>query len=675
MTYTLIDLSGVLVATAACGLVLVLPAIALGQITNAFGFRVRPAAAAYALALILAYALLPLLDSLLSRYIGLGAALACNLGLAAFGAVVVWRRGLARPDRPLAIAAGVWLAVIAAAWVDLDWGGGLYPSLLMIDTVKHAATVRTLVDAGMAPPVDPFFLRAEPGGYYYYFYIASALAERLCGGLIDSRAAVAGQIFWTGLALAAMVRLLLEKAGLAQDQPARRTGLLTLALMSVGGLQLLPVLLIGLGTGRWLAQVNWWNEQVTSLPLSLLWVPHHVGALIATWAGLMLLATAAQRRSVAGFRDKLPGLALAGCAFASAAGLSVWVTAAAGAALAVWACVLAFERRWGALAAIAAAGALSLAVSLPYLADLVAHRAQAGPPVALTIRPFPFTDGLLGSGLAGMLGRLATLPLHYTLEFGLLAVGACMYWRRPPARTCAEHDEMRRLLAIAALAGLAMATFLKSTIINNDLAWRAVLFAQVTALLWSIAAFAPLLAGGGAWLQRAPAAVVVVAGLGYAAVAYDLMALRAFHGLGLVGDAGMRRDPHLDRDVRAAYTWLARDAGRGLVVQHNPDAERAFGYGLYGRARVAVADRHNARIFGAAAPAVTERLAQIEPVFTGHLQGASARQRLAAHHVGAIVVTSADPVWRDAGAWIWSAPVLYAARHVRVVAVATGATP
>ena len=35
--------------------------------------------------------------------------------------------------------------------------------------------------------------------------------------------------------------------------------------------------------------------------------------------------------------------------------------------------------------------------------------------------------------------------------------------------------------------------------------------------------------------------------------------------------------------------------------------------------------------------------------------------------IGALVVTSADPVWRDAGSWIWRRPALFASAHVRVV--------
>ena len=98
--------------------------------------------------------------------------------------------------------------------IDLDTGARLYPSLLMLDVVKHAATVRALVETGFAPPLDPFFMREAPAGYYYFYYVLSALAERLCAGWINSRAAMAGQMFWTGIATVGLVSLVLgERPG------------------------------------------------------------------------------------------------------------------------------------------------------------------------------------------------------------------------------------------------------------------------------------------------------------------------------------------------------------------------------------------------------------------------------------------------------------------------------
>lgn len=681
MTYTLIDLGGLLLATVAHGLVVVLPAIATAHYANVFGFRHQPPLQGIATALVVAYAILPVVDSLVASLVGLTTALALNLLLALAGARIALRWPPLCLGRLALIACAAWLTVIALATVDFDWNGRLHISLLMIDTVKHAATVRALLDTGAAPPVDPFFLRGDPAGYYYYFYVASALVARLGMGLIDARAAFAGQIFWIGLALFALIHLVLRRAGLERSLPqAAPRHLLLGALAIVGGLQLLPVAAIAAGTDLWLAQSGWWSEQVTSLPLSALWVPHHVASLIACWTGLLLLAQAVTRTRNTGTaaRDQVPAVVLAGLAFASAAGLSIWVAATACVAISAWLLLLALERRWSALALVLASGFCSALLSLPYLLDLVHFRAQGQFPVALSMRQFPFSDVFFAPGLVQSLARLCLLPLNYAIEFGVLALGAFLYWRtvaRLP--TAAPARETRRLLVLSALAGLVIASFCQSTILSNDLAWRAILFAQVAAVVWSFAAFAPYVRY---YLEnRHPprsdfaAASLVAASLGFAVVAYDLAALRLYAPLGLAGIPDIERDAAVDRELRQAYETLAGKPHAPQVMQHNPDAVRTFPHGLYGKARVAVSDRHNGMLFGASAAAVSARVGEIIPVFADTLSGAEARRRLLSNGIDALVVTRSDPLWRDEKAWIWHAPTLFASANVRVISV--GNTP
>jgi hypothetical protein len=225
-------------------------------------------------------------------------------------------------------------------------------------------------------------------------------------------------------------------------------------------------------------------------------------------------------------------------------------------------------------------------------------------------------------------------------------------------------------LALSAAAGLLLASFARSTIVNNDLAWRVILFAQLPALLWTAAALfgdAPM--PFRQRLRQASPLIVVPAALGLAGVAYDLIGLRAFHVLGLQGEPGMRRDAGLDRELRAAYTWLDRNVARSSVVQHNPDAERALAYGLYGRFRVAVSDRHNARLFGAPDAAIARRLGDLIPVFAAPMPPEEARRRLIDHQVDIAVVTAADRVWRDRTSWAWTLPAMFATAGIRVIAV------
>ena len=664
MNYTLVDLMGLVLAMAGFAVLFVLPGAAIAHLTDAFGFRQERTGRAWMVALVAGYAVLPIADSLLSRVLGLSGALAVNGALALCGLQAVRRQGWPRPDRLAVLAGCIWLAVVAVAWVDLDTGSGLYPSLLALDIVKHASTVRALVEGGAAPPFDPFFLRQEPAGYYYFYYVLSALIERAGAGWIDSRTAVGGQVFWTGIATVGLIRLVQERAGLARAASLP----VLLGLMLVAGLQIIPILGTGLGGGLWLGQIDWWGEQVTSWPMSMLWVPHHLAALIACWVGFLMLADGAVRDRHALTRHDAVPVAVAGMAFASAAGLSVWVALGGAITVLLWGAALVLERRTGALVPIAAAGAVSLFTASFHLADLIQYRAYGSAPVALTVRSFFYTDQFFADGPLRYLARLLALPANYLIGFGLFFVGAWLFWRRRGDRA---GNEVARLVALSAVVGLLLATFAKSTIVNNDLAWRVVLFAQLAALLWTASALfgdAPALPFSHR-LRRASPLIVMTAVLGLAGVAYDLIGLRAFHALGLGGEPGMRRDAGLDRELRAAYTWLDGNVARSTVVQHNPDAERALAYGLYGRFRVAVSDRHNARLFGAPDAAIARRHGDLVPVFASPMSAEEARRRLAGHHVDIAVVTAADPAWKDRASWVWSLPALYESARVRLVPV------
>ena len=126
--------------------------------------------------------------------------------------------------------------------------------------------------------------------------------------------------------------------------------------------------------GRVQADLDWWNEEVASWLHSVLWVPHHVVALIACLTGFLLLWR------VEG--DRVASSILIAClAFTSAVGCSVYVTLVFAVFLALWTGVAFLARRSQEGLAFVCTGIIAVVLSLPHLRTLVPEKVI---PVAAT---------------------------------------------------------------------------------------------------------------------------------------------------------------------------------------------------------------------------------------------------------------------------------------------------
>jgi hypothetical protein len=673
MYFTAIDIAQSLLSVLLYIPLLLLPGLAIG----AFAERnaVRPVSADEYLAegLVLGFAVLPLLDSMAVRFATVPAALLLNLLLGGAGLALLLRRGVPRFGAAAPAVLAIWTALVLLLSVDIDWQDKLFQSTPVLDMVKHAATVRAILESG-APPVDPFFAREGASGYYYFFYTLPALAVRLGFGFVEPRTAVIGLMVWTGIGLFALATLTMRRAGLAGAASARRISLVLVALLFTTGLDVAPVISSALNSGTWVESLEWWNDQITSWVASMVWVPHHVAGLIAAWAGLMLLAEEAGRLENTSERASPARLAVAALCLASALGLSVWVTLGAAAAAAAWVVLLAIERRWRAVGAAALVGLGALAAAGPAIADLLANRSYGTFPVALTIRSFHVWSVAVPPGAINMLGRLVLLPLNYAIEFGIFLVGTLAFWAEA-RRAELGRNETARMLTVTAVAGLLLATFTRSVIIGNDLGWRVILFPQFAALIWTAhviatgslrVAHAPgteAPSGQMRWLGRPTLAGWLLI-LGYLGIAYDVVALRTIRGQVFTGI-----DPQVTRELRTGYGWLNAHLPGDAVLQHNPVPARVYDFGLHSRHRVGVADRE-AELFGASREAVYARVRQLGPIFETALPASEVRAAASSNGVDYLVVTAQDPIWREAGSWLWSTPPVYAAERLRVIRVA-----
>ncbi|WP_336490485.1 hypothetical protein [Methylobacterium nigriterrae] len=660
------DAIGVLAALLLDIPLVVLPGYALAGGSRLLRFPELAPGARWLVAILFGLGLLPVLDSLLVRAVGIPAAVGVNAALAMGGLALALRARGGWRIRGAVLPAALWLGIVLYALIDLDIGGALRQPFLVIDLVKHAATTHAIVETGV-PPVDPFFAREGRASYYYFYYTLTALADWLGGPLVDGRTAFAGLLFWTGIGLYGLLDLLLVRSGLVDDAPPALVRRCLLVLLPAGGLGIVLALNVRLHAGSWTPDIGALNEQVAWWTTSLLWVPHHVTAALAAWLGFLALASAPERAGRRPGTDAAALLVAAG-AFASCLGLSVWVTLGAVATAGLWLILLVVERRWRAALLLVGAGLLSLAVAAPHLVDLLANRGDSGSAIAVSVRRFGPLESLPLDPSSKPLLRLILLPLNYAIEFGVFAAGAFLFWRRVPAAQ-ALRRETARLLALSAVAALALGSFLRSVIISNDLGWRVVLFAQISAVVWTVAFVVRARAApDAATPARLPRLLVALAILGYGTTAYGLFWLRAFPVSGDAQTAFINARPDVDHALRAAYRWVGRHLPADAVLQHNPTLPRAFDFGLYGRQPVGVADRA-ARLFGADAAAVAARLASVEPIFLGSLAPAEIRDRAAAAGIDALVVSAQDPAWSDRASWVWRSRAVYASPLVRVIRV------
>lgn len=661
MNGTLSDACGVLLATLLGVPLVLLPGYALGSLTGILGFRaLEPGPRALSAAL-LGIGLLPALDSLIVQAAGVPLAILANgaLGLAALRTALHDLRGPI--DRPALALGALWLGIVAYALIDIDTGAALYQPVTVIDLVKHAALTRSIVETGL-PPGDPFVARPDRAGYYYFFYTLTALLDWAGARLVDGRAAFAGLTFWTGLAVLGLLDRLLAATDLVRGAPPRLVRVALLVLLPAGGLDILLVLADRAEFGTWLPIPEWLNEQVVNWPTSLVWVPHHVAGALAGWLGLLALAQAADRARP-DRRTEAAAIGVAGTAFAACAGLSVWVCLGIVATAGTWLALLGFERRWRAAARLVAAGLLSAVLAAPYLLHLGGSRVSSGPAILFAVRPFGPIEGLAAEPVLSLL-RLLLLPVNYAFALGALAAGALLFWRIVPRRA-AHAREAGRLLTLCAAVSLLIGGFLRSAILYNDLGWRVVLLAQVSAVVWAAAALARISAGP---RLRLPASIAALLILGYATTLYGFVQMRAYPASGRADFAFLNSRPEIDRDVRAAYAWAGTHLPADLVLQASPLAPRVFDFGLYGAQPVAVADA-KAQLFGAPPDLVAARIAAIAPIFRAGLTGAEARRAAVAAGIGALVVTAQDEAWARPESWIWRAHPIYAGPHVRILRV------
>jgi hypothetical protein len=764
------DILGCLRSVTAFAALLLAPGYCLAWACDLLGFRARAAGERMAWGVALSFGGMTIVSVLLGKYGSLTAvcwlAGICALGCVGIMAREAWsrRRGLNFANKRGLIGAGIaaaWLLFAIFELVDIGVGSRLYFSVTVFDHALRTAFVDAVMRTGV-PPANPLFWpgHAAPMRYYYFWYVLTAAAARLAGA--TARQAMIASVAWSGFGLAATLQLYcrnflgsVSQRGSDAPQLAipshpshettqrwmRRPPRLALALglLAVTGLDILPVLVKAMLRMKTDGDMEWWSAaQVSSWMDSLLWVPHHIAGLVCCLLGFLLVwmskGTSRGRRALSGL--------IAGLAFASAFGLSTWIALAFAMVMFAWMLwALAWERGSRARVPVLLLAAVVASVALlPYLAEL--HGEASGTATVLAngltspdgrasvandgshllrfgVRHVIPADSVQGIGWIARLAQthpaeedavvgLVLLLPGYFVELGfyglvLLAALWAMHRRR--------LDEAARTALLLAVTGLAVSTFLRSTIVeNNDFAMRSILIAQFFLLLLAVMWWEGGFASTNRFLRGA---MLAMAWIGLAGTVYQAVLLRVYLPVEeRLGRAEVDGLAERAMAVRLGFDAMHRRVARNAVVQYDiaqpgeffyladvmqagrqmasatPGCGAAFGgdagacQGVeQGVARLFAADSSRGPLPATSPelpPGPSPRGVSSEQKLQGPSSGGArsasqARDQCARLGVDDLVATRWDAVWSDPRGWVWTLPAVADTGEVRVLACAAPA--
>jgi len=304
---------------------------------------------------------------------------------------------------------------------------------------------------------------------------------------------------------------------------------------------------------------------------------------------------------------------------------------------------------------------------LPFALELMESSNLNGIPLGLYIRPFEPAHRLLtavwpqaGSALIVVMDLLL-LPLNYLLEFGFVALLAWIGWRYNRQQTTSFDLLLRSLF----WSSLLISSFFRSTVLNNDLAWRGILPAQFVLLVWAArspaASFTFWRDPAYSKLLRSTWCLALVFGLG--ASSYDLFSVRTY---GLFKER--LEEPNFGEvyfAIRQARQAIEDMIPPGVYVQSSPDVTKNFHFGLYNTHPTLIADRHTLNLNHIPEPEYRPLLDEILAAFAAPEPG-EAVHLCRRYHLGALLFSAWDPTW-GRNSWQVAVPALFNNPYARVV--------
>ena len=642
-----------------------MPGYAVGVLANVFSFRDESGASKFLIAVIVSISVFPIIYYTIIRYTH--ASLVWGI---VGGAIFVllyhyyclglyksntWQVKLVGAKR-IAYGLALW-GVLILLVIDLKIDGQLVTSLMTYDYVKHIAVTDAITRTSI-PPVNPSFYPGKELDlfYYYFWFIFPSLIDQVGAGLISPRHAVLAGILWGPLGLIAIAWFFIKKFGrIAIPDIDPRYYPLIVSMLAITGLDLLPILghkvlehLVGIPPYR-VPSIEWWNEQVTSWVGSIIWVPHHVSALVATLFVFMLIRDCVDTESISTKRHYVTAIILCSLALASAFGMSIWVTLVFLCFLIIWFILVSIKGYKDEVHVLLGIGFFSLIFVLPYVVELQGANHLNTSVIVPSVRSFFLVDAfdsVLDPAVL-QLTRLIFLPVNYFVELGFFFLGGMYYFfYRMKWKQRISRQELYIIVLLS--TSVTICTFIKADIKHNDLGWRGFMFTQLILLLYSAPLYVSVFKKGGSKktgcltpIMRSVTTIVLV--LGVTANIYEMTVLRT-HSLGPSGEKGIK--------LREMYDWVEKNTHKEVIIQHNPDEEVEYYHALYGHRQVLLADRTLGKLYGINDYMYEQLYESLYPIFNSNLSTQELVKKARILNLDIIILKKSDSISADSTDWM-----------------------
>jgi hypothetical protein len=694
LSYTIQDILSSFIGFCLFPVIYVFPGYVIAWLSDLFDFRSRHQGTRFVIAIVISFSVSPIITFLTWNLISVNLTYftLALFSIAFIILIIKSQRNVisteAKKIQLIAIwAAAGWSIFSILSLVDIQWGNRLYYNVVAYDFTTRAAIINAMTRTGV-PPVNPSYFPGHPvylTFLYYFWYIPCSLVDQLGGHWVDGRTAMIASVAWCGIGLMATIALYLRLRNTLNGIMAWKAGLVGSGLLLISGLDFIPAIILMISTrlsnGYSVLEgdIEHWNEQITAWAGAVTWVPHHVAGLIACITGIMLVHSARGKSKSRQFIL----MAIAGLAFASAAGLSIYITGVFVVFWGIWLVVIFLQKERSLGLAMAFAGIISLIAISPFLKGLFIGGTGATNnelPIAFAVRifrpivPYVFT---YPSSILNIIFFLI-LPINYLFELGFFLVVGLLWIQQNKKRKWkinSFHLSEIILFNVTFLIG----SFFRSTVIgSNDLGWRAWLFGQFILLIWGV----DLIFNYFPNLKMRELVSIpyhdhtnwkslrILLILGLLTTVIDLLLLRTWPFLVDLGVAGFPNSFSTDTNLgqrtfaaREAYEFINNHTSENVHIQQNPEDFLNRPIGLYANRPIAISGHTS---YGISREDFSIHSAQVVKIFNTENNWIDIDQTCEENYINFISITDADPLWKSLGSLELSREPMYENHYYQI---------